>query len=445
MSKKKFFLVLFLAIFSFQLFPVLWSWITGNPCPIRFGSESELYPDRLAVNDAGKTFAVSQWSRKYKTACSTCHTAIPRLNYYGERFMRNGFQDPDADALDGGTLNKEQYNGVDVGRVEDLFGFRVSAIPFKLTTNGLTENGSTKTAIDLGTVQWIQLFTAGTVTKNVSFFNELELDRDGKVKYGWFYIGAHNVMDSHGLVNFQIGKLSPVEWTSYSGRLSIFPELKGFADKIKSSTNGSATNIGEDSADTSSAQYGIAYYGYRGPLVWSLGGGNSANPVDVNQEKNFWSSVRLEMPQGNSAIEGSSVSLFYYNGTDTFSTATAQVTNDYWRIQPSANLRYQNFDVIGSFQYAKEDNFTLATPAGEESYWGITGVASYMPLTWLMTGVEYDTVQQDTGANLENDRVAFHVSLLPRENIRLIFTADTDLFKSGTKKHEFYSVIRMMF
>src|SRR3990172_8155644 len=39
--------------------------------------------------------AVSQWSRKYQVACAVCHTVVPRINYYGERFMRNGYQLPD--------------------------------------------------------------------------------------------------------------------------------------------------------------------------------------------------------------------------------------------------------------------------------------------------------------------------------------------------------------
>jgi len=55
-----------------------------------------------------KANATSQWARKYKTSCSTCHNAFPRLNYYGERFMLNGYQDPDAESPDGGVLAKNK-------------------------------------------------------------------------------------------------------------------------------------------------------------------------------------------------------------------------------------------------------------------------------------------------------------------------------------------------
>ncbi len=46
----------------------------------------------INVTDAS---AITQWSRKYKVQCSLCHTVVPRINYYGERFMRNGYQMPD--------------------------------------------------------------------------------------------------------------------------------------------------------------------------------------------------------------------------------------------------------------------------------------------------------------------------------------------------------------
>jgi len=50
-------------------------------------------------------WATSAFARKYGLACNTCHTvAFPRLNYYGEKFMRNGFQIPGGQ--DGSTKGK---------------------------------------------------------------------------------------------------------------------------------------------------------------------------------------------------------------------------------------------------------------------------------------------------------------------------------------------------
>ena len=54
--------------------------------------------------------AISQWSRKYKVSCTTCHTVFPRLNWYGEQFKWNGYQDPDKDEPDGDETGKTRLN-----------------------------------------------------------------------------------------------------------------------------------------------------------------------------------------------------------------------------------------------------------------------------------------------------------------------------------------------
>ena len=42
---------------------------------------------------------VPAFSRKYRTACSTCHVAFPKLNVLGEAFRLNGYRFPDNDLL----------------------------------------------------------------------------------------------------------------------------------------------------------------------------------------------------------------------------------------------------------------------------------------------------------------------------------------------------------
>ena len=392
----------------------------------------------LDLDGFGKAYAVSQWARKYKTPCSTCHTVIPRLNFYGERFMRNGFQDPDNDMPDGGTLRKKQHEGVDLGLLGDYLGARISIQPLFIQDDGLSRNGGTETRVDVGKFNWIQFFTAGTIAKNVSFFNELEINAKGIVKQGWFILGLHNLVGAPGLVNFQIGKISPVEWTSFSNRLRILSEIKGFGDKVASS-NGA----GEDSVNISSSQFGINYYGYQGPFVWSGGIGNGANATDINQDKNFWGSLRMEVPEGDSPFEGSSVSIFYYDGVDTAMTSTAQRKNNFWRLQPSANLRWKNFDIIGSFIYGREDNFSLSAPAVSERFWGATGIFSYFFDPSYQVGIQYDTVEARNSVAIEQERVAFHFGFLPRENINIIFTAD--LRVEGSTDHQYFTTIRSMF
>ena len=39
--------------------------------------------------------AMPTFARKHKTSCSTCHSAPPRLNAFGEAYLMNGYKMPD--------------------------------------------------------------------------------------------------------------------------------------------------------------------------------------------------------------------------------------------------------------------------------------------------------------------------------------------------------------
>ncbi|MBI4041668.1 MAG: hypothetical protein HY390_07370 [Deltaproteobacteria bacterium] len=389
--------------------------------------------------------AVSQWSRKYKTSCTTCHTAFPRVNYYGERFMKNGFQDPDADEPDGGTLGKLKKGNVDIGHLEDIFGARINLTPVTYQFNNLTVDGRKKDKVSVGKFNWIQLFTAGTITKNISFFDELEL-AETSLKHGWFILGLHNLLD-HKFINFQVGKISPTDWTSFSNRLRIFPEVSGMADKVAPSAGATSP---EDAVAISSGQFGINYYGYYGPGVWALGFGNAKNTTDVNQFKNYWGSVKLEVAKEDSQFSGSSLSFFAYRGTDSKSTATEQRNNIYYRFQPSFNIRWKDWDVIGSYLYADEENFTLAATDQPEHFYGETLLVTKLLKQKYLLGIQLDEINQafETPGvkNIEQRRLVTHASWLLRDNLRLIATETFD-FKGddSENENEFRLTFRAMF
>ena len=55
----------------------------------------------LLCGGARPALAIPAFARKYQTSCTTCHTAWPKLNPFGEAFRRNGFRFPgdDSDAI----------------------------------------------------------------------------------------------------------------------------------------------------------------------------------------------------------------------------------------------------------------------------------------------------------------------------------------------------------
>lgn len=94
--------------------------------------------------------ALSQWARKYKTSCFTCHTVFPRLNFYGERFLLNGYQDPDSDKPDGDLIKKVVNNELVLDDVTNLLGFRLNITPFRFKEKALNLGGEEKDQITVG-------------------------------------------------------------------------------------------------------------------------------------------------------------------------------------------------------------------------------------------------------------------------------------------------------
>ena len=399
----------------------------------------------VTISLQNNAYAVAQWSRKYKTSCTTCHTSFPRLNYYGERFMKNGFQDPDSDEPDGGTLRKIKKPNFDIGQIGDLLGLRINISPFIYKTNGLTVDGKKKDLYSIGKFGWIQFFTAGTITKNISFFDELEFEPT-TLKHGWFILGLHNLLNSK-LVNFQIGKISPTDWTSFSNRLRIFPEVTALADKVAPSAGATGAL---DNVAVSSGQFGTNYYGYYGPAVWTLGVGNAKNTDDVNQFKNFWGSLKWEVSKEDSAFAGTSVSFFAYKGTDTKATSTAQIKNTYVRYQPSFNLRWKDWDVITSYHIAREDNYTLAAVTAQpENFQGETIILSKIIRKKYQLGAQYDNITQEFKSagvkEVEQERLAGHASWLVRDNLNFIASGLFDITDHTKKQHTVQFIVRSMF
>ncbi len=67
----------------------------------------------------GEVGATSQFTRKEGMSCAGCHAGFPRLNEFGERYMRAGYKIPDSKSVhDGEKLSLE--------RVSEIFGIRLN-------------------------------------------------------------------------------------------------------------------------------------------------------------------------------------------------------------------------------------------------------------------------------------------------------------------------------
>ncbi len=394
--------------------------------------------------------ATSQWSRKYKTPCTTCHTVFPRLNYYGEQFKRNGYQDPDTEEPDGNKLKKNINKNMVIDRVSNLLGFRLNVTPIKVQENKLEQGGETKNKTTIGDANWIQLFVAGSVFKNVSFFTEMQFE-DEKFHFSWWSLGFHNIFKSKA-INFTIGNVSPLDYGSHSNRLRIFAPIKNAVYNIKT-----ANGTGDDSIGISGYRPAVQYFGYGGPVIWWAGVSPGSEAGDPNDKLFTWAGARLEVTgESESNFEGSSVTLWGFQGDDgrnidaTETTTALFRTSTSNRYQAAGNLRYRAMDIQAAYVWGDDEDGDLTTEAKDKfEFNGVAVQAGYFIGSKWYPAVSYDLVEIDagSGAKVTAHSITPALSYLVMENFRagLYVTIDLNDEEGYTKANTYQINLRTMF
>lgn len=381
--------------------------------------------------------ALSQFARKYKVECSTCHTSFPRLTFFGEKFMRNGFQWPGGKP-DGDTTGKEQLSDtLFIDQVGNWLGARLSLSPLKYKTNKLVRNGKLEDSFDVGNTNWLQFFVAGSIFKDVAVFIEQEFETDGS-KTNWYHLFFTNIAGST-TANLQVGRLSPAEFTSFSDRLRIWQ--KSDVLNVKSSKG-----KGENSVNIRSPRPGIQYYGYKGAFSWFAGVDNGKDVSDTDRDKNFWGGVRVEVPDTvKSKFVGSSASFHIYEGTDTAATAVSQIDNDFTRYTAATTVRYgDEWDFMFVYQYGEDDNWDLTPVAVERDFDGFTVTGAWWREPFYVV-LQYDEVNSDDIPSIEVNKISPSVWYFLRNNFKIGLTSRIDVSGANEKKHEVGIDIRTMF
>src|SRR5467141_2862617 len=154
----------------------------------------------LAVH---KTAAIPAFARKYGLACSACHTAWPELNAFGQRFRDNGYQlmnDRDSPIWQNPSYIPVTFRITPNWHRESATKQPVDATPGNPATTGpgtVTVSGFDLSGMDL--------WTAGTLYKNISFVLLPSSDNTGSFHFEAAFVRFDNLWNSHW-VNFKFGK-----------------------------------------------------------------------------------------------------------------------------------------------------------------------------------------------------------------------------------------------
>ena len=181
--------------------------------------------------------AITPFARKYAVDCTACHTAPPRLNTFGERFLENGYQLPGTQ--DGGTTGKKHLGDVSLDDVADYTGVRLRgnvlrSHQFTQQHPSGAEAGTTQNSTDLTFPEVFSLFTAGTLAPNIGFFAELESNLEAsRTGIELAFITFNNV-GGDNIAHIRVGKIDPSAAFSFS---TLRQQLDFIGESIHPSTN----------------------------------------------------------------------------------------------------------------------------------------------------------------------------------------------------------------
>lgn len=135
----------------------------------------------LVVTAAPATAEIPAFARRYRTSCSTCHTAAPKLNVMGEAFRLNGYRFPENDQL----LRKEPSVPLGEDPWKDLWpraiwpGEVPGTVPLaiRLQSDLAIRRDSGGSAVDLRFPNEVYVLAGAALGDRISTFLESEWSR----------------------------------------------------------------------------------------------------------------------------------------------------------------------------------------------------------------------------------------------------------------------------
>ncbi|MBA3914168.1 MAG: hypothetical protein H0X25_10055 [Acidobacteriales bacterium] len=148
--------------------------------------------------------AIPAFARKYNLPCSACHEAWPKLNNFGQVFRDNGFQlmnDRDSPIYQSPSYWPIMFRTTPQWHHETNTGVPIDNTP------GNAGSGQHEATVKTSGFDFtgVDIFTAGTLYKNISFAVQPFLDNTGRFHLESVYVRFDNLLGSRWL-NFKVGK-----------------------------------------------------------------------------------------------------------------------------------------------------------------------------------------------------------------------------------------------
>lgn len=404
--------------------------------------------------------AIPAFARKYAVACTTCHTAPPRLNTFGERFLENGYQLPGTE--DGGSIGKKNLGDISLDDVSHYLSVRLRGnvlthYRFKQQSPAGTEPGTVANKSELGFPEVFSLFTAGTLSKNIGFFAELESNLHERVTgIERAFLTFDNLL-GQDLMHIRIGRLDPSAASSFS-------TLRQQLDTIGASINPSSDVVqraGLLPLATAGKFYGLrdrsgavlspytpALYNsvaetgleIRGRpfgkwFLYQLGVLNGAHEGsgDSNKGKDIYGAIRFDYVR-SSHFSASMTGFAYIGNSNAMVFDGANNTNVSWnRYGIAGHARYKMLDLYGMYTMDYVRHLPSAVSATfDKTASGLSVAADVYMTNQTLLSVRYD--QMDAGGErtqrASQSIVGAQIKHYLRTNVAIYARGDTNVRKA---------------
>ncbi|MDR3689522.1 MAG: hypothetical protein P4L46_09100 [Fimbriimonas sp.] len=146
-----------------------------------------------------KSSAIPYFARKYRTTCSRCHVAVPKLNTFGKNFQLHGYQQPgDAKA---GKIEFPEDKNVTLPENIPIAMMMENGVALDRAAGNQGSNSINSTTV-------FHIFGADSIAPDIGFFGELAnqggVTDVGKISLIFSHLGNQNIFG-------QVGNLDMVE------------------------------------------------------------------------------------------------------------------------------------------------------------------------------------------------------------------------------------------
>ncbi len=403
---------------------------------------------------------IPAFARMYGTACSTCHTAAPKLNVLGEAFRLNGYEMPDTRLLERADqpvpLGAEPWK--DAWPRSIWPGELPGAIPMALRVQSdvlLTRDERAPSSVTYRFPHEIYLLAGGPLGGGVSTFLEVEWSEASGIEVQQAKIGFRDLVPElpQEALGLNLGLLNPflltftdrqidragrqkLAWQDF-GLDQVAVQPAGGGDPLRSD-NETVLGTGVAAVELQGLVGGRFHWGA------GLAQGVGSGVVDRNGHKDPYYRVRVKLggldyrgrydrdggpvPGAGGQLLDRSVTLEHFGYFGNESTPDAP-TGGHRALGWAARVLEGRLDAgVGHVRRSYRRPFGTAAGSLDVRAW--FAKAEYQLFPWLIGSLKYDRLRIDEGAGAlpvghalapaDRDLVLPGVVMLVRQNVRLV-------------------------